>query len=104
MWYNEKKGNKVQEKGTIMIFPPTFCISRAFGMLQFPKQYVVFKVLTENTEMYFSKRVLRVDTARNKWLGKALHTNEIRNMKHVNLYQKMSKKGFFEHNQSCSED
>ena len=104
MRYNEKKGNKVQEKGTIMIFPPTFCISTAFGMLQFPKQYVVFKVLTENTEMYFSKRVLRVDTARNKWLRKALHTDEIKNMKHVNLYQKMSKKGFFEHNQSCSED
>lgn len=44
------------------------------------------------------------DTARNKWLRKALHTDEIKNMKHVNLYQKISKNRFFKHNQSCSED
>ena len=41
-------------------------------MLHPPKRYVVLKVLTENTAMYFSKRALLADTARNKWLKKAL--------------------------------
>ena len=54
-----------------MILPPNICKSRTFRMLHPPKRYVVLKVLTENTVMYFSKRALRAGTARNKWLKKS---------------------------------
>ena len=46
--------------------------SRASRIIHFPKWYVVLKVLIENEGFYFSKRVLRADTPRKKWLKKAL--------------------------------
>ena len=41
-----------------------------------PKRHVVLKVFTENMLIFFSKRVLRAATARNKWLKEALICKE----------------------------
>ena len=54
-----------------MIFPLIFANIEHLECYTPPKRYVVLKVLTENTIMYFSKRALRAGTARNKWLKKA---------------------------------
>ena len=66
------KEKKVQKKDSIMIFPKIFPNPRAFGMLYSPIQHMVLKVLTENKVFCFSKRALRVRTARNKCLKKAM--------------------------------
>ena len=53
-----------------MDFYPWFFQIRAFRTLHPPKQYVFLEFLIENKALHFSKRALRVDTARNKWLKK----------------------------------
>ena len=73
MQSNKKRGKRVQEKGTIMIFLSNFSKSSVFGMLSPLLNGMWFWRLQEkNKVFYFSKRALPVDTTRNKWLKKAL--------------------------------
>ena len=67
-----ERTRKSNKRGQLWFFLPIFSKPRAFGMLHPRKWYVVLKILTENKEFYFSKCALRADTARNKWLKKAL--------------------------------
>ena len=53
------------------IFTPNFFKFRAFRTLT-PERHVFLEFLVENKAFSFSKRVLHADTARNKWLKKAL--------------------------------
>ena len=45
----------------------------AFKTLHSPKRYVFLEFYRENKAFHFSKKVLRADTARNKWLKKLCH-------------------------------
>ena len=66
----QKRAKRSNERIKLWIFTPHLSKFRTFRTLHPSKQHVFFKYLVENKAYSLSKRALRVDTARNKWLKK----------------------------------
>ena len=61
-------GNKVQKKGTAMVFYTLFFQIKSIYNLTTPKGHVVMQVLQDDKVINFSKRALHAGTVRNKRL------------------------------------
>ena len=68
MRYNPKRAKRSSKRAQLWIFATDFSKIRASLSLHHPKQYVFLEFLVENKEFYSTKRALRADTARNKWI------------------------------------
>ena len=75
MRFNQKRAGKSSQRAQLWIFTPHSSKFRAFRTLHPPKRHVFLEFLVENKAYHFSKRALRAGTARNKWLKKALFSD-----------------------------
>ena len=72
MRFNQKRATKSSKRAQLWIFTPHSSKFRAFRTQHSLKWHVFLEFLVENKAYHFSKNALRADTARNKWLKKAL--------------------------------
>ena len=72
MRYNPERAKKSRKRAQLWIFTAHFFKFRAFIALHPRKQQVFLEFLVENKAFYSTKRALRADTARSKWLKWAL--------------------------------
>ena len=68
VWYNEKRAREFTKRAQLWIFTPHFNNFRAFKTLRSLFRHRFLEVLVDNKVFYFSKRPLRADIVRNKWL------------------------------------